>query len=97
MFSVYIYLAGLLTGVSIAYTLVQLYDLDNHEHSEPPKKVTIPPHSCECKKVKDISLAEFGKFLESDWRKKRTKVWSAIGIVLGALVSYLKGTITEHY
>ena len=46
MISVYIYLAGLLTGVSIAYTLIQLYDLDNQEPSEPSKKVTIPP--CEC-------------------------------------------------
>lgn len=65
MFSVYIYLAGLLTGVSIAYTLVQLYDLDNHEPLEPPKKkVIIPP--CECKKAKEISLAEFGKILESE-------------------------------
>ena len=60
MFSVYIYLAELLTDVSIAYTLIQIYDLDNYEPLEPPKKVTIPPHSCECKKVKEISLSEFG-------------------------------------
>ena len=51
MFSVYIYLAGLLTGVSIAYTLIELYDLDNHPKltiiSEPQKKV------CECSEKKD--------------------------------------------
>ena len=50
MFSVYIYLAGLLTGVSIAYTLIELYDLDNHPKlaiiSEPQKKV------CECSEKK---------------------------------------------